>query len=130
MFRHSLLAWALTSALFSAPVSNAQTAKPVKEYTRADFIKVDGANLNDKITRAVAQCKVTKPSDGCWLAWHYPVRASLGGTDFHGFYYRDDDGIKLERREDPKQTAVFLLADIAGAQTNFKRVKTLNLRAG
>ena len=98
-----------------------------REYTRADFVNVEGANLNDKITRAVAQCKTAKPGDSCWLAWHFPVRESTRAGEFRGFYYRDDDGIKIERREDPKQTAVFLLTDVTGAQPVFKRVKTLNL---
>jgi HEAT repeats len=127
MFRHLLLAVALTNVLLTAPASNAQTKTAVKEYTRADFINVEGATLNDKLTRAVAQCRAAKLSESCWLAWHFPVRENTRAGEFHGFYYRDDDGIKLERREDPKLTAVFLLADISGAQTNYKRVKTLNL---
>ena len=127
MFRHLLLAAALTNALFTAPVSNAQTKTVVKEYTRADFINVEGATLNDKLTRAVTQCRAAKLSESCWLAWHFPVRENVRAGEFHGFYYRDDDGIKLERREDPKLTAVFLLADITGSQTYYKRVKTLNL---
>ena len=122
MFRHCLLAIALTSALLTAPASNAQNKLAVKEYTRADFINVEGATLNDKLTRAVTQCRAAKLSESCWLAWHFLVRDNARAGEFHGFYYRDDDGIKLERREDPKLTAVFLLADIAGAQTNFKRV--------
>ncbi len=127
MFHHLLLAAALTNALFTAPASKVQTKTVVKEYTRADFINVEGANLNDKLTRAVAQCRAAKLSESCWLAWHFPVRENARAGEWHGFYYRDDDGIKLERREDPKQTAVFLLADITGSQTNYKRVKTLNL---
>ncbi len=127
MFRHLLLAAALTNALFTAPASKAQNKPAVKEYTRADFINVEGANLNDKLARAVAQCRAAKLSESCWLAWHFPVRENARAGEFHGFYYRDDDGIKLERREDPKQTAVFLLADITASSTNFKRVKTLNL---
>ncbi len=127
MFRHLLLAAALSNALFTAPASKAQNKPAVKEYTRADFINVEGAMLNDKLTRAVAQCRAAKLSESCWLAWHFPVRENARAGEFHGFYYRDDDGIKLERREDPKQTAVFLLADITASQTNYKRVKTLNL---
>ena len=127
MFRHLLLAAALTNALFTASASKAQTKTVVKEYTRADFINVEGATLNDKLTRAVAQCRAAKLSEACWLAWHFPVRDNTRAGEFHGFYYRDDDGIKLERREDPKLTAVFLLADITASPTNFKRVKTLNL---
>ena len=127
MFRQLLFAVVLAGAWFTAPVSNAQTKTAVKEYTRADFINVEGATLNDKLTRAGAQCRAAKLSESCWLAWHFPVRENTRAGEFHGFYYRDDDGIKLERREDPKQTAVFLLADITASQTNYKRVKTLNL---
>lgn len=132
MFHHLLLAAALTNAFVSAPESTqAQQEKVTKEYTRADFINVEGANLNDKITRAVAQFKATKQGDSVWLAWHFPVRANARAGEFpregYSFYYRDDDGIKIVRRVDPKLTAVFLLTDTTGAQPVFKRVKTLNL---
>ncbi|NOT60240.1 MAG: hypothetical protein HOP19_08440, partial [Acidobacteria bacterium] len=127
MFRHLLFAAVLAGACFTAPVSNAQNKTAVKEYTRADFINVEGASLNDKLTRATAQCRAAKLSESCWLAWHFPVREKARASEFHGFYYRDDDGIKLERREDPKLTAVFLLADITNSQTVYQRVKTLNL---
>ena len=76
MFRHLLLAAALTNALFTAPASTAQNKPAVKEYTRADFISVEGANLNDKLTRAVAQFKATKQGESCWLAWHFPIMAT------------------------------------------------------
>jgi hypothetical protein len=128
MFRHLLLAAVLTNAFAHEPAPlSAQQKESVKEYTRADFINVEGANLNDKLTRAVAQCRAAKLSESCWLAWHFPVREKTRAGEFHGFYYRDDDGIKLERREDSKQTAVFLLADLKDSQTVYKRVKTLNL---
>jgi hypothetical protein len=128
MFRYLLLAAVLTNAFVHEPAPwSAQQKESVKEYTRADFINVEGANLNDKITRAVAQFKATKLGDSVWLAWHFPVRENSRAGEFHGFYYRDDDGIKIVRREDPKQVAVFLLTDTTSAQPVFKRVKTLNL---
>jgi hypothetical protein len=127
MFHYLLLAAALTGMLFTAPWSKAQNKTEVKEYTRADFINVEGANINDKIARAIAQFKATQAGDSIWLAWHFPVRETSRAGEFHGFYYRDDDGIKIVRREDPKLTAVFLLTETSGAQPVFKRVKTLNL---
>jgi len=98
-----------------------------RSYARADFISVDGSSLNDKIDRAVKQFKAAKQGDTVWLAYHFPPREDAYVGMFSGVYYRDSDGIKLERKEDPAQVAVFLLADVTGSQPKFTKVKTLNL---
>jgi hypothetical protein len=107
----------------SSPAQDQQT----RSYTRADFINVDGDSLNDKVDRAVKQFKATKQGDTVWLAYHFPPRENAYVGMFSGVYYRDSDGIKLERKEDPSQVAVFLLTDTTGSQPKFSRVKTLNL---
>ena len=103
MFRHLLLAAALSNALFTVPPSTAQTKTAVKEYTRADFISVEGATLNDKLTRAVTQCRAAKLSEACWLAWHFPVRDNARAGEFpqgsYSFYYRDDEIGRASCRE-------------------------------
>lgn len=98
-----------------------------KNYTKADFINVDGASLNDKIDRAVKQFKSSRQGDTVWLAYHFPPREDAYVGTFSGVYYRDSDGIKLERKEDPSQVAVFLLTDTTGSQPKFTKVKTFNL---
>ncbi len=115
---------AIIALLFAATFAQDQ---PARSYTRADFINIDGGNLNDKVDRAVKQFKTTKQGDTVWLAYHFPPREASYIGMFSGVYYRDSDGIKLERREDPTQTAVFLLTDAAGSQPKFTKVKTLNL---
>jgi len=114
---------ALLLAFASAFAQDQQT----KNYTKADFINVDGASLNDKIERAVRQFKSSRQGDTLWLAYHFPPREGAYAGMFSGVYYRDSDGIKLERKEDPSQVAVFLLTDATGSQPKFTKVKTFNL---
>lgn len=102
-------------------------AQDQRSYARADFINVEGSSLNDKIDRAVKQFKSSRQGDTVWLAYHFPARDNSHVGMFSGTIYRDSDGIKLERREDLTQIAVFLLTDASGSQPKFTRVKTLNL---
>jgi HEAT repeat protein len=102
-------------------------AQDQRNYTRADFINVEGSNLNDKIDRAVKQFKASKQGDTVWLAYHLPAREDARVGMFSGTVYRDSDGIKLERSEDTTQIAVFLLTDASGSRPIFTRIKTLNL---
>jgi hypothetical protein len=102
-------------------------AQDKRNYSKADFINVDGSSLNDKIDRAVKQFKTTKLGDTVWLAYHFPAREDARVGVFSGTVYRDSDGIKLERGEDTTQIAVFLLTDASGSQPKFTRIKTLNL---
>src|SRR5262249_6088745 len=103
------------------------SAQDRRNYTKADFINVDGSSLNDKIDRAVKQFKNTKQGDTVWLAYHFPAREDARVGMFSGTVYRDSDGIKLERGEDTTQIAVFLLTEASGSQPKFIRIKTLNL---
>ncbi len=102
-------------------------AQDQRNYTKANFINIDGSSLNDKIDRAVKQFKTTKQGDTVWLAYHFPAREDARVGVFSGTVYRDSDGIKLERSEDTTQIAVFLLTDASGSQPKITRVKTLNL---
>lgn len=102
-------------------------AQDQRNYTRQDFINVEGSSLDDKIDRAVKQFKSTKEGDTVWLAYHFPARKDARVGMMSGTVYRDSDGIRLERGEDTTQIAVFLLTDASGAQPKFTRIKTLNL---
>jgi len=102
-------------------------AQDPRNYTKADFINVDGSSLNDRIDRAVKQFKSARQGDTVWLAYHFPAREDARVGMFSGTVYRDSDGIKLERGEDTTQIAVFLLTDASGSQPKFTRIKTLNL---
>jgi hypothetical protein len=118
----------MVPALITLSLAFAVTfAQDQRNYTRADFINVDGTSLNDKIDRAVKQFKATKQGDTVWLAYHFPAREDARVGMFSGTVYRDSDGIKLERGEDTTQIAVFLLTDASGSQPKFTRIKTLNL---
>ncbi len=112
---------ALTMALAGA------FAQDQRDYTRADFISVEGSNLNEKIERAVKQFKASKEGDTVWLAYHFPARKDARVAMMSGTVYRDSDGIRLERGEDTTQIAVFLLTDASGSQPKIIRIKTLNL---
>ncbi len=114
-------------ALLLAFASTFAQDQQTKNYTKADFINVDGSSLNDKIDRAVKQFKSSRQGDTVWLAYHFPPREDAYVGMFSGVYYRDSDGIKLERKEDPSQVAVFLLTDATGSQPKFTKVKTFNL---
>jgi HEAT repeat protein len=102
-------------------------AQDQRNYTRADFVNVEGSNLNDKIDRAVKQFKAAKQGDTVWLAYHFPAREDARVGMFSGTVYRDSDGIRLERGEDTTQIAVLLLTDASDSQPKFIRIKTLNL---
>lgn len=112
--------------LTSAGVANAQT-QATRVYTRVDFINVDGANLNEKIERAVQMFKATRQGDSVWLAYHLPVHENARFGQNSGWTYYDGDGIRLEKRDDPAGAAVFLLTETGGAKPVFIRVKTLNI---
>ncbi len=114
-------------ALLIAFASTFAQDQQTKNYTKTDFINVDGASLNDRIERAVRQFKSSRQGDTVWLAYHFPPREDAYVGMFSGVYYRDSDGIKLERKEDPNQVAVFLLTDATGSQPKFTKVKTFNL---
>src|SRR5215470_7883457 len=101
-------------------------AQDQRNYTKADFVNIDGSSLNDKIDRAVKQFKNTKQGDTVWLAYHFPPREDSHVGMFSGTVYRDSDGVKLERKEDTTQIAVILLTDASGSQPKFIRIKTLN----
>lgn len=98
-----------------------------RSYSRADFVNIDGANLNEKIGRAVKQFKDSKVGETVWLAYHFPMNEQVSIGPFSGTIYRDDDGIHLERRDDPQGAAVLVLANTTGAQPVYSRVATLNL---
>lgn len=101
-------------------------AQEPKRYTQADFINIDGGALTDRAERAIAQCKKSAAAEGCWIAYHFPPRESVSFGPFSGWVYIED-GIRLERKENPATAAVFLLADATGAQLNFTRIKMLDL---
>lgn len=114
----------LLLALFVG-LSSAQTAT-TRTYTRADFVNVDGSSLTDKLDRAVQQFKASRQGDSFWAAYHPPVRANAN-YGMQNWTYSDDDGIRLERRDDPAGAAVFLLADLSTGKTVYTRIKTLNV---
>lgn len=101
--------------------------KPKRTYTKADFINVDGGGLSDRIDRAFKQFKSSNQGDSIWLAYHFPARDGSYIGPFAGTVYYDD-GIKLERKDDPSQAAIFLLTDATGSAPVIKRVKTLSLK--
>ncbi len=109
-----------------AVVASAQTTRE-RTYSRADFINVDGGSLTDRIGRAARQFKDSRAGDSVWLIYHFPVNESLSIGPFSGTVYRDGDGIRLERRDDPQGASVVLLADTTGSQPVVTRVTTLNL---
>lgn len=118
---------ALATALLLSLLTTVGFAQETRTYSRADFINIDGSTLADKIERAVRQFKAAKSGDSVWLAYHYPPRSGASTGPFSNLIYRDDDGVRLERRDDPQSAAVFLLADTSGSRPVFTRVKTLNL---
>jgi hypothetical protein len=95
--------------------------------TRADFINVDGQNLKEKYDRAWKQFKASGQGDSVWIAYHFPARAGSSFSPFSGTFYYYDDGIRLERKENPAAAAIFLLTDTAGTAGKIKRIKTLDL---
>lgn len=126
MSRKVLLAVAVMAFLLSFAATFAQE-KPKRTYTKAEFINIDGGNLTDRIERAFRQFKSSNQGDSVWLAFHFPAREGSYIGPFAGTVYYDD-GIKLERKDDPSQAAVFLLTDASGSSAKVTRVKTLSLK--
>lgn len=122
------LFFALVAALVTLGYAATQAQdKPKREYTKADFINVGGGSLNDKLDRAVKQFKAARQGETVWLAYHFPARAGTSYGPFTGMIYYDD-GIKLERKDDPASAAIFLLADVSTSSTKFSKIRTLDLR--
>jgi hypothetical protein len=97
-----------------------------RTYTKADFINVDGGSLNERVERAFKQFKSSSQGETLWIAYHFPAREGVSYGPFTGMIYHDN-GIRLERRDDPAQAAVFLLTDATGSQPKFKSIRTLNM---
>jgi HEAT repeat protein len=125
MLRQAVLTSTLLVLAF-AGFANGQS-QATRVYTRADFINVDGANLNEKIERAAQMFKATRQGDSVWLAYHIPVHENARFGQNSGWIYYDGDGIRLEKRDDPAGAAIFLLTDTSGAKPVFLRAKTLNI---
>lgn len=126
MSRKVFLTVSIVAFVLSFPVTFAQE-KPRRVYTKADFINIDGGNLSDRIERAFRQFKSSNQGDSVWLAYHFPAREGSYIGPFAGTIYYDD-GIKLERKDDPSQAAIFLLTDASGSSPKITRVKTLSLK--
>jgi HEAT repeats len=116
-----IIAWSLFLPGFAF---GQQQAK--RTYTQADFINVDGGSLNERVERAFQQFKSSGQGETLWIAYHFPAREGVSYGPFTGMIYRDN-GIRLERRDDPAQAAVFLLTDATGSQAKFKSIRTLNM---
>lgn len=125
MSRKVLLIVTSLAVLLSFAATFAQE-KNKRIYTRADFINVDGGNLSDRIARAFRQFRSSNQGDSVWLAYHFQAREGSHIGPFAGTVYYDD-GIKLERKDDPSQAAIFLLTDASGSAPKITRVKTLSL---
>lgn len=126
MSRKVFLAVMAIAFLLSFAATYAQD-KPKRTYTKADFVNVDGGNLTDRIERAFRQFKSSNQGDSVWIAYHFPAREGSYIGPFSGTIYYDD-GIRLERKDDPSQAAVFLLTDASGSSPTVKRVKTISLK--
>jgi HEAT repeats len=97
-----------------------------RTYTKADFINVDGGSLNERVERAFKQFKSSSQGETLWIAYHFPAREGVSYGPFTGMIYYDN-GIRLERRDDPAQAALFILTDATGSQPKFKSIRTLNM---
>ncbi len=126
MSRKVFLALSLIALLAALAATFAQD-KPKRTYTKNDFINIDGGNLNDRIERAFKQFKASNQGDSVWLAYHFPAREGSAIGPFGGTVYYDD-GIKLERKDDPSSAAIFLLTDASGSSPKVTRIKTLSLK--
>lgn len=126
MSRKAVLIFTTIAFLLSFAATFAQE-KPKRTYTKADFVNVDGGNLTDRIERAFRQFKSSGQGDSVWLAYHFSAREGSYIGPFAGTIYYDD-GIKLERKDDPSQAAIFLLTDASGSTAKVTRVKTLSLK--
>lgn len=126
MSRKSILIFAAIAFLLSFAATFAQD-KPKRTYTKAEFVNIDGGNLTDRIERAFRQFKSSNQGDSIWLAFHFPAREGSYIGPFAGTVYYDE-GIKLERKDDPSQAAIFLLTDASGSSLKVTRVKTISLK--
>jgi hypothetical protein len=121
----SLTAFAITWSLFLLGFAfGQQQAK--RTYTKADFINIDGGSLNERVERAFKQFKSSNQGETLWIAYHFPAREGVSYGPFTGMIYHDN-GIRLERRDDPAQAAVFILTDATGSQPKFKSIRTLSM---
>lgn len=126
MSRKSILIFAVIAFLLSFAATFAQD-RPKRTYTKAEFVNIDGGNLTDRIERAFRQFKSSNQGDSAWLAFHFPAREGSYIGPFAGTVYYDE-GIKLERKDDPSQAAIFLLTDASGSSLKVTRVKTISLK--
>lgn len=120
----SLLNAILLCLVFGAS-THAQSSQ--KNYTRADFVNVEGGSLSDRVNRAVKQFKDSRAGDTVWLAYHFPANEEVSVGPFSGTIYRDEDGIRLTRKEDPSGTSVILLVDATAAQPQITKIRTINM---
>jgi len=114
------IAFCLTAFCKSAPAQD----QPVRRITKADFIKVEGGSLDDRIDRAFRQAK--SAGQTAWMAWHFHARQGVSYSPFGSMNYYDN-GIRLEKRDSPEAAALFLLVDASGAAPKFQRLTLLNL---
>lgn len=98
-----------------------------RNYSRADFVNIEGGSLSDRIARATRQFRDSKAGDTVWLAYHFPANEEISIGPFSGTIYRDEDGIRLVRRDDPQGTSIVLLVETSSAQPVIRRIRTLNL---
>jgi HEAT repeats len=125
MSRKSRSVFAIAWSLFLLGFAFGQE-QAKRTYTKADFINVEGGSLNEKVDRAFKQFKSSSQGETLWIAYHFPAREGASYGPFTGMIYYDN-GIRLERRDDPAQAAVFILADATGSQPKFKSIRTLNM---
>jgi len=126
MSRKVFLTVTILAFLLSFAATFAQE-RPKRTYTKADFINIDGGNLSDRIERAFRQFKSSNQGDSVWLAYHFQAREGSYIGPFAGSVYYDD-GIRLERKDDTSEAAIFLLTDATGSAPKITRVKTLSLK--
>lgn len=120
--------WILTVAFCMVAVlsSTAAQDQAVRRYTKADFVKVEGGSLSERIDRAFRQFKSSGQGETVWLAWHFRARDGVSYSPFGSMSYFDN-GIRFEKRDSPNAAAIFLLVDATGAAPKFKRLTLLNL---
>ncbi|MBK9313841.1 MAG: HEAT repeat domain-containing protein [Acidobacteria bacterium] len=107
-------------------VSTAAQDQAVRRYTKADFVKVEGGSLGDRVDRAFRQSKSSGQGETVWLAWHFRARDGVSYSPFGSMNYFDN-GIRLEKRDSPNAAAIFLLVDATGSAPKFQRLTLLNL---
>lgn len=120
--------WILVLAFCMVPVWSPTAAQDqaVRRYTKADFVKVEGGSLSDRVDRAFRQFKSSGQGETVWLAWHFRARDGVSYSPFGSMNYFDN-GIRLEKRDSPNASAIFLLVDATGTAPKFKRLTLLNL---